>query len=109
MSEIQLQKEEKHESIKEIAKKGTQNIRSSKEKSMICTKNCKSGVAERDFEDFYIHGFGVVSEPNGDNQSNGCYCDQVMLGEDYGSGNILYSYRRQFGISVCYLFILILL
>lgn len=44
MSEIQLQKEEKHESIKKKLLKKLQNIRSSKEKSMICTKNCKSGL-----------------------------------------------------------------
>lgn len=70
---------------KEIAKKAAE-YQKLKGKVDDLYKELQEWAAERDFEDFYIHGFGVVSEPNGDNQSNGCYCDQVMLGEDYGSG-----------------------
>ena len=70
---------------KEIAKKAAE-YQKLKGKVDDLYEELQERAAERDFEDFYIHGFGVVSEPNGDNQSNGCYCDQVMLGEDYGSG-----------------------
>lgn len=70
---------------KEIAKKAAE-YQKLKGKVDDLYEELQEWAAERDFEDFYIHGFGVVSEPNGDNQSNGCYCDQVMLGEDYGSG-----------------------
>lgn len=85
MSEIQLQKEENMKASKEIAKKAAE-YQKLKGKVDDLYEELQEWAAERDFEDFYIHGFGVVSEPNGDNQSNGCYCDQVMLGEDYGSG-----------------------
>lgn len=68
---------------KEIAKKAAE-YQKLKGKVDDLYEELQEWAAERDFEDFYIHGFGVVSEPDGDNQSNGCYCDQVMLGEDYG-------------------------
>ena len=70
---------------KEIAKKAAE-YQKLKGKVDDLYKEQQGWAAERDFEDFWIHGFGVVSEPDGDKQSNGCYCDQVMHGEDSGSG-----------------------
>ena len=37
-------------------------------------------------DDLYEELQEWAAERDFDNQSNGCYCDQVMLGEDYGSG-----------------------
>lgn len=37
---------------------------------------------ENGFEDFWIDGFGVSQEPNGEEQTDGEYCDQWMRGED---------------------------
>ncbi len=45
---------------------------------------------ENGFEDFWVHGFGISQEPNGDEQSNEEYCDQYMSGEDCGSGTYYY-------------------
>lgn len=45
---------------------------------------------ENGFEDFWINGFGVSQEPEGDEQSNGEYCDQWMHGEDSGNGKYYY-------------------
>ena len=59
---------------KEIAKKAAE-YQKLKGKVDDLYEELQEWAAERDFEDFYIHGFGVVSER-----------DQVMLGEDYGSG-----------------------
>ena len=42
------------------------------------------------FEDFWINGFGVSQEPNGEEQFNGEYCDQWMRGEDSGDGIYYY-------------------
>ena len=47
---------------------------------------------ENGFEDFWIDGFGVSQEPNGEEQTDGEYCDQWMRGEDSGDG--IYSYRK---------------
>lgn len=33
---------------------------------------------ENGFEDFWIDGFGVSQEPNGEEQTDGEYCDQWM-------------------------------
>ena len=41
---------------------------------------------ENGFEDFWIDGFGVSQEPNGEEQTDGEYCDQWMRGEDSGDG-----------------------
>lgn len=42
------------------------------------------------FEDFWINGFGVSQEPNGEEQFNGEYCDHWMRGEDSGDGIYYY-------------------
>ena len=42
------------------------------------------------FEDFWIDGFGVSQEPNGEEQTDGEYCDQWMRGEDSGDGIYYY-------------------
>lgn len=42
------------------------------------------------FEDFGVNGFGVSQEPEGDEQSNGEYCNQWMHGEDSGGGTYYY-------------------
>lgn len=36
---------------------------------------------ENGFEDFWIDGFGVSQEPNGEEQTDGEYCDQWMRGK----------------------------
>lgn len=45
---------------------------------------------ENGFEDSYVLDFGVSQEPEGEEQSNGEYCDQCMRGEDYGDGTYYY-------------------
>ena len=40
---------------------------------------------ENGFEDFWIDGFGVSQEPNGEEQTDGEYCDQWMRGEESGN------------------------
>lgn len=45
---------------------------------------------ENGFEDFWIDGFGVSQEPNGEEQTDGEYCDQWMRGEDSGDGIYYY-------------------
>lgn len=45
---------------------------------------------ENGFEDFWINDFGASQEPEGEEQSNGEYCDQYMRGEDSGSGTYYY-------------------
>lgn len=74
---------------KEIAKKAAE-YQKLKGKVDDLYEELQEWAAERDFEDFYIHGFGVVSEPNGDDQSNGCYCDQVMLGRIMDREHIIF-------------------
>lgn len=41
---------------------------------------------ENGFEDFWIDGFGVSHEPEGEEQWNDEHCDQHMSGEDCGGG-----------------------
>lgn len=43
-----------------------------------------------DLKIFWVNGFGVSQEPEGEEQSDGEYCDQWMLGEDYGDGTYYY-------------------
>lgn len=45
---------------------------------------------ENGFEDFGVNDFGVSQEPDGEEQTNGEYCNQFMLGEDYGYGIYYY-------------------
>lgn len=45
---------------------------------------------ENGFEDLEVEGFGVSQEPDGEEQSNGEYCDQWTRGEDYGDGIYYY-------------------
>lgn len=42
------------------------------------------------FEDFCVNGFGVSQEPNGEEQTDGEYCDQWMMWEDSGDGIYYY-------------------
>ena len=42
------------------------------------------------FEGFWINDFGISQEPEGEEQTDGEYCDQCMRGEDSGDGIYYY-------------------
>ncbi len=45
---------------------------------------------EHRFADFYVETFGVSQEPEGEEQTDGEYCNQWMRGEDSGDGTYYY-------------------
>lgn len=51
-------------------------------------------VNENGFEDLYVNGFGVSKEPEGEKQSGNEYCNQYLLGEDYGYGTCYYPIKN---------------
>ena len=50
----------------------------------------ESWASENGFEDMMVYGFGVSQEPDGEEQTDGEYCDQTMNGEDSGYGSYYY-------------------
>lgn len=45
---------------------------------------------KNEFEDFWVTGFGVSQDVDGEEQLDGEFCDQYMSGEDSGSGTYYY-------------------
>ena len=42
------------------------------------------------FDGIYAHSFGVSKEVHGEEQSDGEWCDQIMIWEDSGDGTYYY-------------------
>lgn len=45
---------------------------------------------ENGFDYIYAHSFGVSKEVHGEEQSDGEWCDQIMIYEDSGNGTYYY-------------------
>lgn len=74
---------------KEIAKKAERYETMKKEVDKLY-EELESWASENGFENFFVDGFGLSQEPEGDEQTDGEYCDQYMNGEDSGSGIYYY-------------------
>lgn len=74
---------------KEIAEKADEYERLKKQEEQIC-EELINWANQNGFEDLYVDGFGVAQEPEGEEQTDGEYCDQTMRGEDSGDGIYYY-------------------
>ncbi len=74
---------------KEIAKKAAE-YEEAKKKADKLYEELEAWSNENGFEDFYINDFGIVEEPEGEEQKEGEYCKQFMRFEDSGSGTYYY-------------------
>ena len=74
---------------KEIAEKAYEYERLKKQEEQIY-EELLEWANQNGFEDFYVDGFGVAQEPEGEEQTDGEYCDQTMRGEDSGDGIYYY-------------------
>lgn len=53
-------------------------------------KELDEWVNENGFDGIYAHSFGVSKEVHGEEQLDGEWCDQIMIGEDSGDGTYYY-------------------
>lgn len=74
---------------KEIAKKAAE-YEEAKKKADKLYEELEAWSNENGFEDFYINDFGIVEEPEGEEQKEGEYCDQWRHGEDWYTGTYYY-------------------
>ena len=74
---------------KEIAKKAAE-YEKAKKKAEKLYEELEEWSHENGFEDFYINDFGIVEEPEGEEQKEGEYCKQFMRFEDSESGTYYY-------------------
>ena len=74
---------------KEIAEKAERFEKIKKELDALF-EELEEWANENGFEDTLICGFGRSQEPEGEEQTDGEYCDQTMRGEDSGSGIYYY-------------------
>ncbi len=74
---------------KEIASKAEKYEKLKKETDKLY-EELEEFANDHGFEDFWITDFGVSQEPDGEEQSNGEYCDECMRGEDSGDGTYYY-------------------